>query len=262
MLDDGSGSAAEGPSQHQTTNSGVDDNGVDLAGTRPRGRAVGYVIGWPNSLVFAGDGEKYFSSYVNGPLRHDEKVMSDKFPLLDEAVINGEALPWFLPLPASESETATPGAGGSEAAAAGEESKFRPEPRQVNPSALAQLAHRGDLLVLGPPDGLLRSEGIDRRWRGTMHIDILSPWQGAGWGRKMIDLFVATLREQRALARGAEPARPLYDDGDETDGRDCGKGFVIGIASENARVIEFYTKCGFSLLDDPKDGGLFMVKDV
>lgn len=72
-----------------------------------------------------------------------------------------------------------------------------------------------------------------------------------GDGRRLIEAFVESLK---APAEGEEgPPR----------GKPYGKGIVIGIAGDNAKVVPFYEKCGFRLEPSfEKHGGIWMVRDL
>ncbi|KAM0327451.1 hypothetical protein ACHAQA_005739 [Verticillium albo-atrum] len=105
----------------------------------------------------------------------------------------------------------------------------------VNEQALLQLAHDFDLAVL---------QGKEVLWgthRATMHIDLLDEWQGKGWGRKLIEAFVESVRAETGY----------------------GQGVHIGIAGDNGKVVAFYEKVGFRLQPGgEKEGGIWMVKDL
>ncbi|CAJ2504650.1 Uu.00g120440.m01.CDS01 [Anthostomella pinea] len=104
----------------------------------------------------------------------------------------------------------------------------------VNPVALAQLAYRADRILL---EG---KKALTSRWRATMHIDLLGPWQGKGWGRQLIERFVQSVRES-----GAD-----YDEGEH-----------IGIAGENAKVVRFYENVGFRVSEGgEEEGSIWMVR--
>ncbi|VUC37868.1 unnamed protein product [Clonostachys rosea] len=76
-----------------------------------------------------------------------------------------------------------------------------------------------------------------------MHVDLLEPWQGKGWGRKLVERFVEEVRVQREGG--------------------C-KGIGIGVASSNRKVVAFYEKLGFREWEekDPEASGIRMVKDL
>ena len=229
VLDDGSAEAT--PTSATTSSSGdvAAASGtpadLDLAGALPRGRAVGYVIGCPSAWALAAP-ETYDLKYVR-PVLQAGQGREDVPDPGREGLVEKDG--WFVP--GTERQ---PGV---------------PDSADVNPRALAQLAYRGDWLLLGS-DAV--RETVATKWRGTMHIDLLKPWQRAGWGPRMIGIFVDELKGRRERAR---------EDEDGDDDQDCGEGFFIGIAAENERVIKFYEKCGFRLLKDAGEG-IFMVKDV
>ncbi|KAM0629605.1 hypothetical protein ACHAPW_006837 [Verticillium nonalfalfae] len=106
---------------------------------------------------------------------------------------------------------------------------------EVNEQALLQLAHDFDMAVL---------QGKEILWethRATMHIDLLEEWQAKGWGRKLVEAFVESLREQKGYEQGIH----------------------IGIAGDNGKVVAFYEKVGFRLQPGgEKWGGFWMLKDL
>lgn len=110
----------------------------------------------------------------------------------------------------------------------------------VNPVAMAQTAYNPTWLLLEGQDHLTS------RWRATMHIDMLEPYQDKGWGRKLIEQFVASV---------------------QASGADYGEGVHIGIARENDKVIKFYERVSFRLMPDGTtksgdEGSITMVRDI
>ena len=100
------------------------------------------------------------------------------------------------------------------------------EEGEVNTAALAQLAfHPGWLLTAGRED-------VVARWHATMHIDLLEGFQGQGWGKKLIGIFVESVKREGGF----------------------GEGIHIGIAGENSKVVWFYEKLGFELLERAGEG--------
>jgi GNAT superfamily N-acetyltransferase len=170
------------------------------------GRAVGYCIGCPDIPRFCGA----YEGYVRDVLDATDEVsrpadMSRKHPWL----IDG-------------------GEGKKEAAAV------------VNEACLAQMAYSAWYLLL-LDDGDLLKEG----YRATMHIDLLEEWQGKGWGRKLIDKFVESVRED--VARTEEHEH---------------RGIWIGVAPDNGKVVPFYEKMGFKVKERPgKEGSICMVRE-
>jgi GNAT superfamily N-acetyltransferase len=110
---------------------------------------------------------------------------------------------------------------------------------QVNTVALAQTAYNVKWLLF---EG---NEQLTSRWRATMHIDLLEPWQGKGWGRKLIDRYVESVK---------------------ASGADYGEGIWIGISGENTKVVKFYERVGFRVVEPPKEkddtGVVTMVRDI
>lgn len=106
---------------------------------------------------------------------------------------------------------------------------------QVNGVALAQQAYNPEWLVVkGNEDLLARSYGA------TMHIDLLEGWQGKGWGRKLIERFVESVKRER---------------------KEGTKGIWIGVAGDNGKVVPFYEKMGFRRLEE-KGEVIRMVRDL
>lgn len=104
--------------------------------------------------------------------------------------------------------------------------------------AMAQTAYNIDWLIF---EG---NEHLTDEWRSTMHIDLLDHWQGQGWGRKLIEAFVESVKRS---------------------GQDFGQGIWIGIAGENGKVVKFYEKLGFRIAEKPGKGeseGIQMVRDI
>jgi GNAT superfamily N-acetyltransferase len=111
----------------------------------------------------------------------------------------------------------------------------------VNEACLAQMAYSAWYLLLLDDGDLLKAG-----YRATMHIDLLEEWQGKGWGRKLIDAFVKSVREDVA-------------NNDEHEHR----GIWIGIAPDNAKVVPFYEKMGFIVKERPgKEGSICMVREL
>ncbi|KAI1840462.1 hypothetical protein JX265_012853 [Neoarthrinium moseri] len=112
---------------------------------------------------------------------------------------------------------------------------------KVNVAAMAQTAYSARWLLF---DG---NEHLTARWRATMHIDMLEPYQGKGWGRKLIERFVDSVQQS---------------------GADYGEGVWIGIGGENTKVVKFYERVGFRVVEKPggnADGGadgVNMVRDI
>ncbi|TGJ80080.1 hypothetical protein E0Z10_g8682 [Xylaria hypoxylon] len=168
------------------------------------GTAVGYCIGCPDVHTFVA----YYSRYIASILSRDV-----------EAPGFGVREPWIIPTNDSTSTgTDNPSSG------------------QVNPLALAQNAYRADWMLLE------NKSAVTTRWRATMHIDLLPVWQGHGWGRQLIDRFVASV---------------------QSSGQDYGEGEHIGVASENSKVVPFYERVGFRVVEGgEREGNIWMVRDI
>ncbi|KAI0912647.1 hypothetical protein F4823DRAFT_580631 [Ustulina deusta] len=171
------------------------------------GTAVGYCIGCPDVHAFVADYERYVTAILSRDV---------------EAPGLGGREPWVEAIPDSSATSA----GGERAAAA----------TQINPRALAQNAYRADWMLL---EG---REAVVRRWRATMHIDLLPAWQGLGWGRQLIERFVASVASSE---------------------QDYGEGEHIGVAGENSKVVAFYEKVGFRVVEGGEsEGNIVMVRDI
>ncbi|KAI3321382.1 hypothetical protein HD806DRAFT_207713 [Xylariaceae sp. AK1471] len=186
------------------------------------GTAVGYCIGCPDVHAFVADYERYVSAILS---RDVEKPA--QFAVHE---------PWLLPLPKNEvSSTASTSI--SNAQEKSETSSNENETATVvNPLALAQNAYRVDWMLLE------NNEAVAARWRATMHIDLLPPWQRRGWGRRLIDRFVASV---------------------QSSGGDFGEGEHIGVAGENSKVVPFYEKLGFRVVEGGElEGNIRLVRDI
>ncbi|OLN97918.1 hypothetical protein CCHL11_02601 [Colletotrichum chlorophyti] len=120
-----------------------------------------------------------------------------------------------------------------------------PETGEVNEEALLQQAWNPTWLVLDDD-----REDLWRTWKATMHIDLLEPWQGKGWGRKLIEMFVESVKEADR-AKDGEGVQQLY-----------GRGVHIGVGGENDKVVPFYEKLGFRVHPTKEKGSIWMVRDI
>ena len=189
---------------------------VPLQGVSPlTGRSSRYVIGCPDVYAFAEAYPQYIETVLS-------RGAGEKDVPVPKQLTTPE--PWFVP--------------GSEVT--------DPKPGQplgvVNEAALAQLAYSPRWLLLEGSEG--RAELV-RRYRATMHIDLLAPFQGQGWGRRLIEAFVQSVREAVAAGKG-----------------DAGEGIQIGVAGDNDKVVPFYEKVGFKIYGGQKEGSIWMVKDL
>ncbi|KAK1754252.1 hypothetical protein QBC47DRAFT_386044 [Echria macrotheca] len=118
------------------------------------------------------------------------------------------------------------------------------EDGSVNPTCLAQTAYRIEWLVL---DGVEGKRELVEKYRAMLHIDILEGWQGRGFGKRMVGMFVESVRETK----------------DKGTGEDYGRGIQLGVAGENTKVVAFYEKLGFRVYPGgEKEGNVWMVKDL
>ncbi|KAK3942639.1 hypothetical protein QBC46DRAFT_379579 [Diplogelasinospora grovesii] len=184
------------------------------------GKCVGYVIGAPDVFVFA---ERYHE-YVEGVLgseqgRKDVPVPKQLTKLEPWEIVTGE----------------------------GGEKKKR---KEVNPECLAQTAYNINWLVL---EGVEGKKELNEEYRAMLHIDMLEEFQGKGWGRKMIQTFVESVKKAAGEEKD-EKGEKKYD---------YGKGINIGVAGENTKVVPFYEKCGFRVYPGgEKEGNVWMVLDL
>ncbi|KAI0870008.1 acetyltransferase [Hypoxylon argillaceum] len=166
------------------------------------GNAVGYCIGCPDIHAFVGAYPRYITT------RLSPAVAKPDFSVRE---------PWLIYSEDTATPTTTPTA-------------------TINPPALAQNAYQPAWLLL---EG---KESLAARWRATMHIDLLPDWQGRGWGRRLIERFVASVRGS---------------------GADFGEGEHIGVAGENGKVVPFYERVGFRVVEGgEREGNIWMVRDI
>lgn len=114
-----------------------------------------------------------------------------------------------------------------------------PATGEVSETAMAQQAYNPQWLMVEGNEEVMRAG-----YKAVMHIDILPEWQGKGWGRKLIDRLFESIK-----------AQPV----------EGSKGLFLGIAGDNAKVVQFYEKMGLRVW--PEDGwkpgdGIRMVKDL
>jgi GNAT superfamily N-acetyltransferase len=185
-----------------------------------------HIVGCPDVHAFVADYERYVSTILSRDVEKPPQLAIHE--------------PWLLPLSKNEDSGIA-----STSASASEKTQEEAETSSnggnenamvANPLALAQNAYRADWMLLENKDALTT------RWRATMHIDLLPPWQGRGWGRKLIDRFVASV---------------------QSSGGDYGEGEHIGVAGENSKVVPFYEKLGFRVVEGgEREGNIWMVRDI
>ncbi|PTB69167.1 hypothetical protein BBK36DRAFT_48973 [Trichoderma citrinoviride] len=105
----------------------------------------------------------------------------------------------------------------------------------VNEVVLERLAYNPHLLLVDGNDDLLAE------YKATMHIDLLPEVQGKGWGRKLIEAFVGSVRHVK-MADGSES-----------------RGIWIGVAGDNGKVVPFYEKLGFRIKKRPVESKTFLM---
>ncbi|KAJ0109810.1 hypothetical protein J7T55_004360 [Diaporthe amygdali] len=120
------------------------------------GAAVGYVIGCADVFALADAYPRYISEIL-APAETSGVPVPKQLARLE---------PWLVP-----------GDGGKGG---------------INEECLAQMAHSPRWLLL---EGVQGKAELVRDFRATMHIDLLEGWQGKGWGRKMIERFMASVKD-------------------------------------------------------------------
>lgn len=112
---------------------------------------------------------------------------------------------------------------------------------RISELALAQLAFSAQRLLVDGHEDLL-AEG----YRGTLHIDLLSEHQGRGWGRRLIEVLVESMKATR----------------EEEEEGERHKGIWLGVGGENVKVVPFYEKLGFCVKErEVKTSTIIMVRD-
>ncbi|KAM0741594.1 hypothetical protein ACQRIT_004451 [Beauveria bassiana] len=167
------------------------------------GRAVGYCIGCPDVGALCAAYPRYVREVLEGRGRANGDVRLVPSPAEPDA-----AAPWI-----------------------------DPDTGRINELALTQLAFSAQRLLVDGHEDLL-AEG----YRGTMHIDLLSEHQGRGWGRRLIEVLVDSMKEANGVRRQ--------------------KGIWLGVGGENDKVVPFYEKMGFCVKErKAKTSTIIMVKD-
>jgi GNAT superfamily N-acetyltransferase len=160
---------------------------------------VGYIIGCPSIPDFI----SRYDSYLASVLEPSTEIAR---PELDPA----NPAPWFIP-----------------------------GTIQVNPECLAELAYVPERLIMGDlaADGKSRHrDDMAAKYKATMHIDLLEPWQRKGWGKQLIEKLVAAVKEQGGY----------------------GEGVHLVAGADNTNAVKFYEKVGFTSLEGgEKEGGTF-----
>ncbi|CAK7241643.1 MAG: hypothetical protein STHCBS139747_003109 [Sporothrix thermara] len=110
----------------------------------------------------------------------------------------------------------------------------------INETNYLQQVYNPRWLLLDSNKTPLRKQLVsDTKYRAVMHIDMLESHQRQGWGRAMIEQFLASIAKEGA------------------------RGLHIGISGENTKVVTFYEKCGFRVEPGGEaEGGVWMVRDV
>lgn len=177
------------------------------------GKVIGYIIGTPDVFKFAAEYPRYISEVLQSEQGRADVPVPKQLDKLES---------FLIPDPDSPAE---------------ENKKI------VNEQCMAQNAYKVEWLVL---DGVEGKRELVEKYRAMLHIDLLEPVQGQGWGRKMIEKFVEAVKEEG-----------------KKDGVDIGQGIQLGVAGENTKVVNFYEKVGFRVYPGgEKEGNVWMVRDL
>lgn len=167
---------------------------------------MGYVIGCPDVFAFAAAYPRYVSEVLQSEQGRRDVPAPEQLDSLE---------PWLVPVPQDGAE------------------------KKVNDRCMAQLAYSVRWLILEGVEGKLE---LVNKYRATMHINMVPEFQGQGWGRKLIESFVDSVR---------------------SSGADYGQGIHIGVSGENTKVVPFYEKLQFRVYKGgEKEGNVWMVRDV
>ena len=184
------------------------------------GRAVGYVIGTPDAFALAAAYPRYVREVLESDQGRRDVPAPPQLDRLEPFTCAA------APAPAPD------GSGGNAGARV-----------VVNPTAMAQIAYSVRFLAL---EGVEGKAELVRAYRALLHIDLLAPYQGRGWGKQLIEAFVASVRS-----------------GASAGAYDCGKGIHIGVSGENTKVVPFYEKCGFRVYPGgEREGNVWMTRDL
>ncbi|KAK3682267.1 acyl-CoA N-acyltransferase [Podospora appendiculata] len=175
----------------------------------------------PQTCFVLDDGTGRVVGYVIGV--PDVFAFADAYPRYVDEVLRGAQGVIDVPPPA-QLETVEPAPSSS---------------GEPNVLSMAQQAYKIEWLVL---DGVEGKKELVGEYRAMMHIDLLEEAQGQGWGRKMIERFVGSVR---------------------SSGLDFGRGVQIGVSGENTKVVPFYERVGFRVYPGgEKEGCVWMVLDL
>ena len=105
-------------------------------------------------------------------------------------------------------------------------SRFGPD--HAEPKRAPATLGEGLLVTFNHPERMLRPETA--KYPAHLHIDILGPYQGAGWGRRLMETFLDAV-----AAAGAS-------------------GVHLGVSPVNTRAQAFYRRLGFGQIDVPGTG--------
>ncbi|TQV97807.1 hypothetical protein V2A60_006470 [Cordyceps javanica] len=197
----------------------VDDGG---------GRAVGYCIGCPDIAAFCAAYPRYVREVLEGRGRDNGDVRLRPDVGADDDGGN-------------EAEGGGAGGAGGVSRAAWVDR----DTGRISELALSQLAFSARWLLLDGHEDLVR-EG----YRGTMHIDLLQEYQGRGWGRRLLEALVDSMKKAQGQGQG--------QGGEEEKSR----GIWLGVGGDNSKVVPFYEKLGFRVKErEVKTSTIIMVRD-
>jgi GNAT superfamily N-acetyltransferase len=178
------------------------------------GAAVGYVIGTPDLTVFKAAYPRYVTEVLGSERGRRDVPRPTQVETLE---------PWSVPGPDGVSV--------------------------VNETCLAQLAYSVDWLLL---KGVAGKAELVADYRAMLHIDLLPPFQRQGWGSKLIQQYVQSVRD--AAAARDDAGNPVCD---------FGKGIHLGVSGENTKVVPFYEKLAFRVYPGGEnEGNVWMVRDL
>lgn len=171
------------------------------------GRAVGYCIGCADITAFCAAYPRYLSEIVEARGKQNGDIQ-------------------FVPSPEQ---------------LAGERAPWRDETGEISELSLSQLVFSADQLLMRGNEDI-----YEKRYMATMHIDLLDEFQGKGWGKKLLEMVVGSMKDVKV---------------DEAE-KGKSRGVWLGVGSDNGKVVPFYEKLGFRLMEREKAPGVItMIRD-
>lgn len=173
------------------------------------GRAVGYCIGCPDITAFCAAYPRYVSEVVNARGKQNGDIQM--VPSAEQ--LAGERASWI-----------------------------DPDTGRISELSLSQLVFSEDQLLMRGNEDI-----YDKRYMATMHIDLLDEFQGKGWGKKLLEMVVGSMKDVKVVD-------------EEEKGKSVG--VWLGVGGDNGKVVPFYEKLGFRLMQREKaPGSITMVRD-